>query len=158
MPSQPQTIPQKNTDTAHEKTKHPSLKNSSDQDKWNTALSKIQYKKSALYGVLKSSQVVEKKQGNLVIRLKQDFKFFREKICETHNLQFINSVLTQVFDETLALTLYTKEVPPSPPVEDNKKPSTDADISEKKIPSKPPEVPVEQRINEVVKIFEGAII
>ena len=132
----------------------------SPQSLWERALECVRKEKSALYGVLKGSRVQNKEGGQLTIILKQDFKFFREKVLEPENATIINAHATQAFAETLQVVLPGQKRPEAQPVS---MAASDASGSNVATPTPAPvqqqaTVSVDQRINDVVSMFEGSIV
>lgn len=121
----------------------------SPQSLWERALEGVRKEKSALYGVLKGSRVQGKEGGQLTIILKQDFKFFREKVLQPENATIINAHVSQVFGESLHVALPGQKRPEAQQV------STAAPAAPVKTE---PTVSVDQRINDVVSMFEGSIV
>jgi DNA polymerase-3 subunit gamma/tau len=119
---------------------------------WETVLDDIKKQSSALYSLLRESTVARENDTTVYIALKQSFKFFIDKLSESHHQDTINIHLANYFTPPKQFKLYDGTAPsesstPSDPAEtvssDTKKPSDASDI---------------QRINQVVKLFEGTIV
>ena len=114
---------------------------------WETVLEDIKKQSSALYSLLRGSTVATENETTVYIALKQSFKFFIDKLSESHHQDTINTHLANHFTPPKQFKLYegttvsSDSAEPSPPPE--KKPSDSSDI---------------QRINQVVKLFEGTIV
>jgi hypothetical protein len=120
----------------------------------------VRKEKSALYGVLKGSRVQGKEGGQLTIVLKQDFKFFREKVLQPENATIINTHATQAFGESLHVALPGQKRPEAQSVSATPSSGSSAGgTAPKPAPiQQEATVSVDQRINDVVSMFEGSIV
>jgi DNA polymerase-3 subunit gamma/tau len=120
---------------------------------WNSCIDKIKVKKQSLYSILKDSNIIERQSNYIKIALKQDFKFFREKLKEASNQQVIQDTLHLVFGQPLSLQLSTAEPTPAQ--------TTPTEISysapeTKVIPQN--ENPQAMKINHIIQLFDGTLI
>lgn len=72
---------------------------------WDTCQNIIRDERHALYALLKGSHVEHESESELVVALKQDFKFFREKLKESSNKAFIETIIKRVYEKPLAFKL-----------------------------------------------------
>lgn len=113
---------------------------------WEPVLDMIKKQKTALYSILKQSHISAVNGSVVTIKLKQDFKFFRDKIMETPNKTFIESCFKEKTGRPCTLTLYGLETTPSF--------SAPAPASEEK----PKEMTESQKLNHIVSMFEGTLL
>jgi len=132
--------------------------NTSLQGLWEKALDGVKKEKSALFGVLKGSRVQGKEGGQLTIILKQDFKFFREKVLESENAMIINTHATQAFGESLHVVLPGQKRPEAQSVSAGTGSKSEGSSAPASPIQKEPTVSLDQRINDVVSMFEGSIV
>jgi DNA polymerase III gamma/tau subunit len=124
---------------------------------WETVLDDIKKQNTALYALLRGSTVVSEDKTTLYIKLKQAFKFFIDKLSESHHQDTINTHLANHFTPPKQFKLYEGTAPSesSPPSDLAETVSLD---SEKSSPLPASDSSDIQRINQVVKLFEGTIV
>ena len=122
---------------------------------WSTILGDIKKQSSALYALLQGSVVVQEDETIIYVKLKQSFKFFIDKLKETHHQEFINKQLAIHFNPAKKFRLYDGN--PLPNITENnatadtiEQPNTH---TEKKIDNSDNKL-----INDVVKLFEGTVV
>lgn len=120
---------------------------------WNRCIDTIKVKKQSLYSILKDSNIIERQSNYIKIALKQDFKFFREKLKEASNQQVIQDTLHLVFGHPLSLQLSAVEpaLAQATPTE-----ISDSAPETKVIPQK--ENPQAMKINHIIQLFDGTLI
>jgi len=119
---------------------------------WMDVLSEIKAQKSALHSVLKDSYLVESSNTSITIALKQDFQFFREKIKEEKNRQWLSGIIQKVYGQSLQVHL--KETGGSQTQEGQ----TFGTVQEDKPATASGDAQREERINRIVALFEGTIV
>ena len=111
---------------------------------WETVLDDIKKQSSALYSLLRGSTVATENDTTVYIALKQSFKFFIDKLSESHHQDTINTHLANHFTPPKQFKLYEGTTVSSDSEKSSPPPASDSsDI---------------QRINQVVKLFEGTIV
>ena len=115
---------------------------------WNTVLDDIKKQSSALYSLLRGSTVAQEDDAIVYIRLKQSFKFFIDKLSESHHQDSINTHLSRYFTPPKKFKLYDGEDIKStqstgPYTEKTEKNGGGSDF---------------KLINDVVTLFEGTIV
>ena len=122
---------------------------------WQTILNDIKKQSSALYALLQGSTVAQEDETTIYIKLKQSFKFFIDKLAETHHQEFINKQLASHFKPTKKFKLYDENT--SSPI---KKHNATAPTKEQPKPHTEEKTanPDTILINDVIKLFEGTIV
>ncbi len=128
-------------------------KSGPDQQLWENCLEKIKLKKQSIYSILKDSVVTEKKPDALQISLKQDFKFFREKLKEESNKIVIHGILREVFGQPL--TLQIGGAPTETKAAGNQE-ETQSISNSTPLPKK--DTPQAMKINHIIQLFEGTLV
>lgn len=136
---------------------------------WQKTLEQIKQKKTALYAILKGSQEVTQTEDTLQIKLKQDFKFFREKLNEEESQKIIQEAIQNTYQKplkfTLSLTtpsatnssLRASENPQKSPINANKQRSNPP--AQDPIQTSQPQTPSNtKKLNQIIAMFDGAII
>ena len=148
-PSQHNPIASKKTlETPKNSQSTPHISGSEDE-KWVQFLSLLKTEKSSLYLILQESKIAHSDSKFIYIQLKQVFDFFISKLSETHNLDFINHHLSQLFSPPKQFKIH-QTVPAAhdtPSVETSSRPH--AQISNSNAST---------LINDVVKLFDGQIV
>jgi DNA polymerase-3 subunit gamma/tau len=148
-PSQPKPISSNKTIETSKKPKHTSNKSGSDEEKWAQFLSLLKTEKSSLYLILQNSKVAHSDSQFIHIQLKQVFDFFISKLSETHNLDFINHHLSQLFAPPKQFKIYES----FPTAQKTSSVETDSRNQIQPSPSASSTL-----INDVVKLFDGQIV
>ena len=119
----------------------------SSENNWQKVMHALQELKSPVYGILRQSSVKAISDDFIQIKLKQDFKFFREKVTETQNVILLNNLIKDQYKKPLKFTIENIT-------------ATNQEISQPKNPTplSPQADQHAERINEVVRMFEGTVI
>ena len=141
-----QTIEQESTTTRTEPN-DPSLQGYRKQ--WEPVLDMIKKQKTALYSILKQSHISAVNGQVVTIKLKQDFKFFRDKLMETGNKTFIETCFKEKTGQPCTLTLYGLETTSA---------FTSQTQTDKTPVEKPKDMTESQKLNHIVSMFEGTIL
>jgi DNA polymerase III subunit gamma/tau len=130
----------------------------SDLEKWQATLKILQEKKSPVHSILVASILLGITDNQAVIRLKQDFGFFRSKLSEDTNKNTVEAVLRDVFNKPLQLAVSSANSIETPA------PTTQA-ASQEVQPQPSPIVQESQnlntgntKINQIIDMFEGKVI
>jgi DNA polymerase III subunit gamma/tau len=132
---------------------------------WASVIQGVKDSKHALFAIVNQSEVVKVTDTELIIRLKQDFRFFREKLAESASQTILAPFVEKAFGKPLKVqTGETSAVPkptPSAPV---------AAVAPKAVPAQAPPTsdgpkvfgPVaddrSKKINHIVAMFDGAVV
>ncbi len=120
---------------------------------WAVFLEKIKTVKQGLYIILNGSTVTEMTDTEVHVKLKQDIKFFREKLKESENQKLIETVMSEVFGKPLKLSLPGSDttvptVPSESPIEfENSVPVIQEEPAEKS-----------KKINQIIAMFDGTLV
>jgi len=117
---------------------------------WDGVLELIKKQKTALYSILKQSVISDVNGKDVTLRLKQDFKFFRDKLKEQSNKSFIEQCLTQITGNPCTLWLEGDQKPTDSRHSSVNGTSESSTPQEKRAPSK--------KINDIVAMFEGTVL
>lgn len=77
-----------------------------DESLWTRCLESISKEDPGLYFILKDSRLAEKTNNNVIVRLKQEFKFARKKLLEEPNVKKINDVVGEIFGNGMRFQLF----------------------------------------------------
>lgn len=139
-------------------------------EKWMGFLTQLKAQRPPLFSILDKSQVLGVTNGVILIRLKQDFKFFRDKLKEDAHKALISQLLQEQFGQTLVLGFADESAPQVQEVSPAASVAVDQPQSQTQNPTMAaPTVqhaaPVlqdipshSQKINEIVALFEGKVI
>ncbi len=154
----------------------PLQKEGSIVEQWEAVIQKIKTQKAPLFSILDKSQVLGIQNNELHIKLRQDFKFFRDKLTESHSKALINQLLSEVFGKPLSLSFgqaaQQSEAPQAQPIQSAPvmpqampvaaapAPAPVAAQSELIRPASAPQQQLSgsQKINHIVALFEGKIV
>ncbi len=120
-----------------------------DAQKWLKVLQVLKENRNPLQSILLGSYVKSRQGGYIIIGLKQDFKFFREKLEEESQAKNLNSVISEIFGEPLKFSLTDKGAGSAP---EASSPQGNGSLQK-------PETPTyAQPMNKIVELFEGTIL
>lgn len=120
---------------------------------WSVFLEKIKTVKQGLYIILNGSTVTEITDTDVHIKLKQDIKFFREKLKESENQKLIETVMSEVFGKPLRVCLPGSDAG-APTV-----PSVSLVEFENSLPVMQEEpAKKSKKINQIIAMFDGTLV
>jgi len=122
---------------------------------WEKVINKLQDLKSPVHGVLRNSGVRGISDKHIHIKLKQDFKFFREKVSEDQHVQVINTLVKEIFGKALLFTIDPLNAAAVEAVPQNGAHPQTAGTAK---PAAPQADEHAEQINEIVRLFEGTVI
>ncbi len=122
---------------------------------WQQVIHLVKTEKQSLYSVLNQSQLDTSDSQSLVIRLKQDFQFFREKIKESQSQEVLQPIIERVFGRRYAIRFSGDSSLPQPvPIGGL---SSDAPPVARLTENHSADIGV-KKINHIISLFEGAIV
>ncbi len=133
---------------------------------WATVVQAVKDSRHALFAIVNQSEVVRVTEQDLVIRLKQDFRFFREKLAESASQALLAPLVEKAFGKPLKVQTGVSAPTVAPPTAPTPKPSiaqSPAPITTA-VASDAPKVfaPVSddrsKKINHIVAMFDGAVV
>lgn len=133
---------------------------------WATVVQAVKDSRHALFAIVNQSEVVRVTEQDIVIRLKQDFRFFREKLAEATSQALLAPLVEKAFGKPLKVQTGASNPTAAPPTVASPKPDV--------VHSPPPVVaavssdtpkvfaPVSddrsKKINHIVAMFDGALV
>ena len=136
------------------------------QGQWSTFLTVLKEKNSGLYTILASATPVSLDGSCLKLQLKQYVQFFVEKLKESSYQQAFEALLSDFFKQTLSFEILSPDDMPSYSVpagssataQDAAPANASAELSSNPVEQAPVQSAKDETINEIVSIFEGAIV
>lgn len=135
---------------------------------WGSVVQAVKESRHALFSILNQSEVVRVTDHAIEIRLKQDFRFFREKLAEASSQAFLGPLVEKAFGKPLRVHTGQDNPSASPSTTSQKqveKPVvTSASVLTNVVSSDVPKVfaPVKddrvKKINHIVAMFDGAVV
>ncbi len=122
---------------------------------WQQVMHLVKTEKQALFSVLNQSQLDSTDSQSLVIRLKQDFQFFREKIKEPKSQELLQPIIERVFGRRYAIRFAGDSSEPQTPSPGAI--STDITPIARRAEQRSSDTGV-KKINHIIALFEGAIV
>ncbi|RAP32298.1 DNA polymerase III subunit gamma/tau [Candidatus Marinamargulisbacteria bacterium SCGC AG-410-N11] len=110
---------------------------------WLTVIDKVKKEHHALYAILRNSNIIGSDNETIYIQLKQDFKFFREKLNESNYKEFINKELSALLNKPMTFSLDLPTKNPNNNITENKSSTT-------------PKQSI--TVNQIIEMFDGTII
>jgi len=164
-----------NEDASKDLTPQIAFRNSSLTEQWQAVLQLVKAQKTALFSILDRSVAIQKDEGTLSLQLRQDFKFFRDKLTEPANKTFLETLIKEVTGKTLQFTFGNGPASPqhSPSPQSGRASVVDETIASGPThsgvaPSNPSqevtssftsnEPGTAQKINHIVGMFEGTVL
>lgn len=120
-----------------------------DTEKWTRVLNALKETRNPMQSILLGSYVKEIDSGYVVVGLKQDFKFFREKLEEEGNRKVLNELIKQHFGQDLKFSLTPQKGAQNVP---------QVTISNEQVSTPMPIQTHAQSINKIVELFEGTVL
>ena len=137
---------------------------------WDSCQEQIRTEKHALYALVKGSTVTFESDTELTVTLSKNFKFFRDKLKETENKTYIESVIKQHYKKPLGFNLDeggdapTSKATSSPKVTVPQPSARQAPPQTAKKPFNNPfsqqtgDAETDKRINQIVQMFDGEVV
>ncbi len=131
---------------------------------WAMVVQAVKDSRHALFAIVNQSEVVRVTEQEVFIRLKQDFRFFREKLAEAASQAVLAPLVEKAFGKPLKVQTGTPATV-QPAVAPTPKPA--AVVSAPVVPPKPTEGPKifapvaddrSKKINHIVAMFDGALV
>ncbi len=121
-----------------------------DNETWDNLVTALKAERAALYSVLRQSRIAQVSDTSITVALKQDFKFFREKLKEQGNKDVLHKMIEKYFGKRLNFFLPGEDGAPQAP----------GQTVQDRAPQSAFSTPANdnQRINEIVTMFEGSIV
>jgi len=125
-----------------------------DQQAWQSILSKLKTDKHPLSSILNASQAETVTHDSIVVKLKQDFQFFREKLREPASQAVLEPLISQTFGRSLTIRFPGERLisagsinhtSPSPVARPELDPVVESAKKSKKI-------------NHIIALFDGTIV
>ena len=165
----PDTDPLKKDPSAPEKTATENQSSAKDNvSQWKALLLKIKTEKPALYTILRSSEIIEKSNEIIKIKLNQTFKFFYDKINEPDQINLLNKIASEIWAEKCLCEIVDQENDSKsntkPTLNENSEPPTPTSLTETSqksttLPSTKSQPSNEQvSINTIVEMFSGNVL
>jgi DNA polymerase-3 subunit gamma/tau len=120
---------------------------------WSAFLEKIKTVKQGLYIILNGSVVTHQTDTTLQIKLKQDLKFFREKLMERENIALVEETLVEFYQKPMKISLDAPTEEPKLEQEKNdEKPFTPQTHSQAQA------TPEAKHLNQIIAMFDGTLV
>ncbi len=142
----PSSPPKKPLEEKPLEKKQPPLKQKAEdfQSQWHQFLAALKIKKMSLYSILDQCQIETVTQTTVHVKLKQNFKFFCDKLNEEASKELLTALLQEACGTALVIKANT---PATDPTTQKTTPSSLSSQQE------PPDLP--KKINDIVALFEG---
>jgi DNA polymerase III gamma/tau subunit len=131
---------------------------------WQDCVEKLKTVKPGLYAILRNSSLLSLTETALNVALKQDFKFFREKLKEPSNQEALRATIRELFGKSLQLAIPGEplgaEEQKNAPVQEAPQPSRPNPGADGTLVAQGASADASQskKINQIVAMFEGTLV